>query len=51
MALFLNGLNPIIAKKVELQTYFTLGDVFKLAFNVKKQRKQKVVFPSPFPKD
>ena len=31
LARFLNGLNPLIASKMELQTYFTLDDVFKLA--------------------
>jgi len=36
VARFLNGLNPLIAKKVELQTYFTLDDVFKLALKVEK---------------
>jgi len=36
VARFLNGLNPLIARKVELQTYFTLDDVFKLAFKVEK---------------
>jgi len=36
---------------VELQTYFTLDDVFKLALKVEKRRKEKKVFTRPFPKD
>jgi len=51
MARFLNGLNPLISRKVELQTYFTLDDVFKLALKVEKQRKEKKVFTRPFLKD
>ena len=38
-------------RKVELQTYFTLDDVFKLALNVEKWRKEKKVFSKPFSKD
>ena len=34
VARFLNGLNPLIARKVDLQTYVTLDDVFKLALKV-----------------
>jgi len=51
VARFLNGLNPLIATKVELETYFTLDDVFKLALKVEKRRKEKKVFTRPFPKD
>jgi len=47
---FLNGLNPLIARKVELQTYFALDDVFKLALKVEKKRKEKRIFTKPFPK-
>jgi len=36
MARFLNGLNPLVAKKVKIQTYFTLDDVCKLALKVEK---------------
>jgi len=36
VARFLNGLKPLIARKAELQTYFTLNDVFKLALKVEK---------------
>ena len=50
MARFLNRLNPLIARKVELQTYFTLDDVFKLALKVEKRKKEKHVFTKPFPK-
>ena len=50
MARFLNGLNPLIARKVDLQTYFTLDDVFKIALKVEKWRKEKRVFSQPFPK-
>jgi len=49
VALFLNGPNPLIARKVELQTYFTLDDVFKLALKVEKRRKEKRIFTKPFP--
>ena len=38
MARFLNGLNPLIARKVEIQTYFTLDDVCKLALKVEKRK-------------
>jgi len=51
MARFLNGLNPLIARKVELQTYFTLDDVFKLALKVEKRKKEKKVFTKPFPRE
>jgi len=51
VARLLNGSNPLIARKVELQTYFTLDDVFRLALKVEKQRKDKKVFTRPFPKD
>jgi len=50
VARFLNGLNPLIIRKVELQTYFTLDDVFKLTLKVEKQRKEKKVFTKPFSK-
>jgi len=51
VAWFLNGLNPLIARKVELQTYFTLDDIFKLALKVEKRRKEKGAFTKPFPKE
>ena len=51
MARFFNGLNPLIARKVEFQTYFTLDDVCKLALKVEKRKKEKQVFSKPFTKD
>jgi len=51
VARFLNGLNPLIARKVEIQTYFTLDDVCKLALKVEKRKKEKKVFSKPFTKD
>ena len=48
VARFLNGLNSLIARKVELQTYFTLDHVFKLALVVKKRKQEKKVFTKPF---
>jgi len=51
VALFLNGLNPFIVRKVELQTYFTLDDVFKLSLKVEKRKKENKVFTKPFPKE
>ena len=51
VARILNGLNPLITGKVELQTYSTLDDVFKLAPKVEKRRKEKKVFIKPFPKE
>jgi len=51
VARFLNGLNPLIARKVELQTYFTLDDVFKLTLKVEKRRKEKKAFTKPFFKE
>ena len=47
VARFLNGLDPLIARKVELQTYFTLDDVFKLALKVEKRKKEKKIFTKP----
>jgi len=51
VARFLNGLNRVISRKAELQTYFTLDDVFKLALKVVKRRKEKKIFTKPFPKE
>ena len=48
---FLNGLNLLIARKVELQPYFTLDDVFKLALKVEKRKKEKKVFTKPLPRE
>jgi len=36
---------------VELQTYFTLDDVFKLALKVEKRKKEKKIFTKPCPKE
>jgi len=47
----LNGLNPLIARKVELQTYFTLDDIFKLGLMVEKRKKEKKIFTKPFLKE
>jgi len=41
VARFLNGLNPLFAKKVEIQTYFTLDDVCMIALKVEKQKKKR----------
>ena len=51
VARFINELNPLIGRKVELQTYFTLDDVFKQALQVKKRKKEKKIFTKPFPKE
>ena len=51
MARFFNGLGPLVVTKAEIQTYFTLNDVCKLALKVKKRRKEKKVLSKPFSKE
>jgi len=39
------------ARKVELQSYFIVDDVFKLALKVDKRKKEKKIFTKPFHKE
>jgi len=43
-------MKPLYTKKVEIQPYFNLDDVCKLALKVEKRKKEKMVFIKPFSK-
>jgi len=50
MARFLRGLDPAIAEKVDLQPFWSVEDLCKLAIKVEKYSKGKRVFGGSFVK-
>ena len=50
MARFLRGLEPSIAEKVDIESYWSFEDVCKLAIKVEKHSKRKGLFDHPHTK-
>jgi len=48
MARFLRGLDPNIAKKLEIQSYWSFEDVCKLVIKVEKHFKNKISFSGSY---